>query len=255
LDNEVWEEKGAFVLAPWENPITCVIESQEAALETHSQIFQQAVMDQNKRTKMVFTDGTGYEGHIGASTACLLHGVTSERRYLGTDSQSTVYAAELNGIEMALAAARQDNKGRDSEGHTAREVIIFSDSQAAIQAVQNPQRPSGQYVLTRVYEHVRAIRSQNQRQDQHNNVNITIRWIPAHVDVAGNDINTQLLLNKKTGRNSTRWLNMRYSFVKDAAAKGYIDLERVESKANVADGFTKPLGEETFPGLITQLGM
>ncbi|KAJ5855316.1 uncharacterized protein N7529_009260 [Penicillium soppii] len=69
------------------------------------------------------------------------------------------------------------------------------------------------------------------------------------------NINTQLLLNKKTGRNSTRWLNMRYFFVKDAAAKGYIDLERVESKANVADGFTKPLGEEAFPGFITQLGM
>jgi ribonuclease HI len=69
----------------------------------------------------------------------------------------------------------------------AREVIIFSDSQAAIQAVQNPQRPSGQYVLNTIYEHVRAIQSQNQRQDQHSNINITVRWIPAHVGVAGNE--------------------------------------------------------------------
>jgi hypothetical protein len=48
---------------------------------------------------------------------------------------------------------------------------------------------------------------------------------------------------------------MRCFFVKDAAAKGYIDLERVESKANEADGFTKPLREEAFPGFIAQLGM
>jgi ribonuclease HI len=133
---------------------------------------------------MIFTDGSGYAGHIGASMASLQHGVTSQRRYLGTDSQSTVYTAELNGIEMALAAAatRDDN----AEQTTAREVIIFSDSQAAIQAVQNPQRPSGQYVLTHIYQHVRAIRSRNQDQNPNYPTNITIRWIPAHVGVDGN---------------------------------------------------------------------
>ena len=127
---------------------------------------------------MIFTDGSGYAGHIGASTASLQHGAKSERRYLGTDSQSTVYAAELNGIEMALTTAKNDNK----EQQTAREVIIFSDIQAAIQAVQNPQRPSGQYVLVLIYEHIQAIRSNN-----NNPTNITIRWIPAHVGVDGNE--------------------------------------------------------------------
>jgi hypothetical protein len=64
-------------------------------------------------------------------------------------------------------------------------VIIFSDSQAAIQAVQNPQRPSGQYVLGLIYDHVRAIRSWNQTQQ--NPIIVTIRWIPAHVGVDGNE--------------------------------------------------------------------
>ncbi|OQE61952.1 hypothetical protein PENNAL_c0275G00082, partial [Penicillium nalgiovense] len=66
---------------------------------------------------------------------------------------------------------------------SAREVIIFSDSQAAIQAVQNPQRPSGQYVLSLIYEHVRAIQSRNEQ----NPTNVTVRWIPAHVGVDGNE--------------------------------------------------------------------
>lgn len=63
-----------------------------------------------------------------------------------------------------------------------RELVVFSDSQAAIQAVRNPKRPSGQYVLTRIYDHVRAIRSQRQTP-----ISITIRWIPAHEGVPGNE--------------------------------------------------------------------
>jgi ribonuclease HI len=40
-----------------------------------------------------------------------------------------VYTAELSGIEIALAAAANKDQ------YMAREVMIFSDSQAAIQAV------------------------------------------------------------------------------------------------------------------------
>ncbi|KAJ5186134.1 hypothetical protein N7491_005997 [Penicillium cf. griseofulvum] len=179
---EQWEEKCASVLAPWEPRIPCYIENQEAAIKTHDSIYEDTACDGRNRTTMIFTDGSGFAGHIGASTATLQDRVTSQRRYLGKDSQSTVYAAELSGIEMALAETREGNTKTDlNNGHlTAREVIIFSDSQAAIQAVQNPQRPSGQYVLARIYDHVRAIRSQNQP------TNITIRWIPAHVGVDGN---------------------------------------------------------------------
>jgi len=166
--NEKWEEKRAFVLAPWEARIPCIIESQEIALKTHDVSNERAACD--KDVTMLFTDGSGFAGHIGASSVSLRNGISSQRRYLGTDSQSTVYAAELSGIEMALATARNDNK----------ETVIFSDSQAAIQAVQNPQRPSGQYVLAVIYDHVRAIRSSKTN-------NITIRWIPAHVGVDGNE--------------------------------------------------------------------
>jgi ribonuclease HI len=177
---EKWEEKQAFVLAPWEARMPCFIENQEAALESHNCIYKKAVIEGNK--DMIFTDGSGFAGHIGASMASLQHGVTSQRRYLGTDSQSTVYAAELSGIEIALAKTKKESTEIDLNGQpTAREVIIFSDSQAAIQALQNPQRPSGQYVLRQIYNHVRAIRSQNQP------TNITIRWIPAHVGVDGNE--------------------------------------------------------------------
>ncbi|KAG0152665.1 hypothetical protein PDIDSM_2470 [Penicillium digitatum] len=173
---EKWEEKQAFVLAPWETPIPCFIENQEAALKTHNALYEDTRCDQQDQASMLFIDGSGFAGHIGASMVSLQQGVSSQRRYLGTDSQSTVYAAELSGIEMALAKAKKEQ---------AREVVIFSDSQAAIQAVQNPKRPSGQYILTRIYDHLRAIRSRNQVQQEPTIV--TIRWIPAHVGVSGNE--------------------------------------------------------------------
>jgi ribonuclease HI len=91
---------------------------------------------------MIYTNGSGFEGHIGAAAVNIHNGYTviSDRRYLGIESQSTVYAAELSGIEMALDRAISDNKANMVNGiksNTAREVIILSDSQAAIQAVQN----------------------------------------------------------------------------------------------------------------------
>ena len=44
----------------------------------------------------------------------------------------------------------------------------------------NPQRPSGQYVLRLIYDHVRTLRSRF-------SINVTLRWIPAHVGVPGNE--------------------------------------------------------------------
>jgi ribonuclease HI len=169
--NETWEMKQAFVLAPWDKRITCIIENQEAAIKTHDNIHEQMTND-HLQTQMVFTDGSGFAGGIGAAMYAPLQ-PGEHRRYLGTEDQSTVYAGELNGIEMALAVARRENK--------ARNITIFSDSQAAIQAVQDPQRPSGQYVLSLLYDHIKAIRALP------NPPGITLRWIPAHVGVEGNE--------------------------------------------------------------------
>jgi ribonuclease HI len=91
-----------------------------------------------------------------------------------------VYVAELNGIEMAIA--RFVNQQQQNNKPT--KLVIFSDCQAAMQAVQNPKRSSGQFVLQSIYNHVRTLRSQTPTFDQ---IPIEIRWIPAHVGVPGNE--------------------------------------------------------------------
>jgi hypothetical protein len=45
-------------------------------------------------------------------------------------------------------------------------------------------------------------------------------------------------------KNSTRWLDMRWFFVKDAIFREKINLLRVDTKHNIADGFTKALENE-----------
>jgi ribonuclease HI len=92
-----------------------------------------------------------------------------------------VYVAELNGIEIAIA-----NLSNRPEGRRPAKTVIFSDCQAAIQAVQNLKRSSGQFVLTSIYNHVRTLRSLQQT-PTFDQIPIEIRWIPAHVGVPGNE--------------------------------------------------------------------
>ncbi|KAI9034712.1 ribonuclease H family protein, partial [Aspergillus affinis] len=85
-----------------------------------------------------------------------------------TELDSTVYVGELEGARMALDRAKPTP------------ITVFSDSQAAIQAVRNPGRPSGQYALQAIYGRIRALRSEGLEDAE-------LRWIPVHIGVKGNE--------------------------------------------------------------------
>ncbi|OGE48051.1 hypothetical protein PENARI_c033G01313 [Penicillium arizonense] len=122
---EKWEEKVAFVLPPWERRISCFMEPSEAALATHDSIIQRKRTQEGSETfSITYTDGSGLEGHIGAAAVNIHDGdtVISDRRHLGTESQSTVYAAEFSGIEMALARTISDNKANTNIIGSKRKV-------------------------------------------------------------------------------------------------------------------------------------
>jgi ribonuclease HI len=101
--------------------------------------------------------------------------------YLGTESISTVYAAELKGMQMALAIVKrviQAGASRWTE-RAARGTHIFSDSQAGLKALINPRMVSGQVFLKACLELERWCREAG--------FHVIFHWIPAHEGIDSNE--------------------------------------------------------------------
>jgi ribonuclease HI len=122
----------------------------------------------------MYTDGSGIDGEIGAAAVCpLMHQTRSV--HMGSDTLSTVYAAELQGISLALQIAQEY---ADTNGER-KEIAIYTDKQAAIWSIAKAEGRSGAYILKGIARQVQ------ERQDKGRYV--TVRWIPAHMGIPGNE--------------------------------------------------------------------
>jgi hypothetical protein len=80
------------------------------------------------------------EHKIGAAAVAPLLG-RAKKTFMGDDHTSTVYAAELKGIYLALKIAQQEI------GDSQREILIYTVNQAAIQIIERPRCRSASYLL------------------------------------------------------------------------------------------------------------
>ncbi|KAG0158785.1 hypothetical protein PDIDSM_6304 [Penicillium digitatum] len=138
-------------------------------------------MDQATKARL-YTDGSGYQGGIGAAVYPAYPYRRNEARLcnMGTDDDATVYAAELRAIEMALEVIKErfndDNEWRDCLAKSG--VVIFTDNQATLRAIQNPRMPSGQVYLEGC---LRLLEWCNDK------IQVELRWVPAHEGIPGNE--------------------------------------------------------------------
>jgi ribonuclease HI len=124
----------------------------------------------------VFSDGSGHNGHIGAA-AVLFRAGNSPRvlwYHLGTEEEHTVFEAEEVGLTLAA-------KLISSERDLHFPISILVDNQASIQSGESFYSSPGSYLADKFRRMMNRIAKDNRDFD------ITVRWIPGHSDVHGNE--------------------------------------------------------------------
>ena len=91
---------------------------------------------------------------------------------MGKDTEKTVYAAELQGIYLALQILHTSPEIRNTK------AVIFADNQSALKTIRNPGNTSGQYILAALLQLMDEVAKTRE---------IELRWIPAHLGILGNE--------------------------------------------------------------------
>lgn len=162
----------------WIPPNTRIAPDAETAIKEHDSVCETVRYTHMK----VYTDGSDIQGRVGAAAW------EPHRRWkcladIGPTDQFTVYGAELIGIWMALDMGV---KG----GDIVKKLTIFTDNQASIISSARPKHQSGQVILQKIHWLCSVLRRRG--------CEITLRWIPAHVGVPGNEV-ADTLAKRATG--------------------------------------------------------
>ena len=119
----------------------------------------------------VYSDGSELEGGVGAAAVLFDEWTqkwTSLRLHLGPAEEHTVYEAETVGAVLGTKLIRQSRRGR-RVAKSAIEGTLVRES-----------RP-GHYLTDILHSSVAATRK------KHRDLELTLRWVPGHQDVAGNE--------------------------------------------------------------------
>jgi ribonuclease HI len=123
----------------------------------------------------IFTDGSGMDNKIGASAVLYKNKIMINhlRHCLGDIKQHTVFEGEVVG---ALLASKLIEKHRG-----INYVTIYADNRALIAAITSQKPTPGHYLMDDIHNIVATLKKNRP------NLRITLKWVPAHKGVIGNE--------------------------------------------------------------------
>src|SRR4051812_1291818 len=150
------------------------------------------MVEQSRADVKIYTDGSGYEGGIGAAARLEREGseTRSLKMHLGSSKEQTVYGGETAGLLLAAELLR-------TERRPFRSVFIGMDNQAAIQATRLRRPAPGHYLLDYFHKAMHRVRRE-QGQFQ-----CTVVWTPGHCGITGNEVADVLAKEVAQGAAST----------------------------------------------------
>lgn len=185
MDIDLVERVTPHLLPPWlQGPPIHIDNSAETASATHDQLIR------SPGHLAIYSDGSGIQQKIGAAAVCPQLSITRQV-FLGTAAEGTagVYTAELQGIRLAVEIAKNQTN--------FQHITIFVDNQAAIRSTHAPGATSGQSLATLASLECGDVTRQGKQ--------LTIRWIPAHTGVVGNE------LADDAAKQATGWTPRRHT--------------------------------------------
>ncbi|CAG8624840.1 14744_t:CDS:2, partial [Acaulospora colombiana] len=136
---------------------------------------------------MVYSDGSGFDGQIGAAAVMYRNGrLTKHLQYhLGPITEHTVYEGELIGILLALELLKTIRARRPK-------VHINLDNQAAIISTLTNRPQPAHHILDEIITTIddiqrsEATRHTTRSLDKRTPIAMTINWVPGHLGIPGN---------------------------------------------------------------------
>jgi len=231
-----------YIRPPWWTPKIKVIieETKDKAKDQHDTMIEQA----EPHTAVIYTDGSSIRGNIGAA----MYSPTMQKatyQHLGKDTQYNVYISEIT----ALRLAAEELCGN----HQITECHIYTDSQAAIKAINNPRRQSGQQITKEVLDCI------DEATRTHPSLQITIIWIPSHSEIEGNEQvdreakKAALLPEISTPIKHKPMKSARTRMIKELAAKTWKNEWNSTKTARRLHRITKRRGVKSGPKLYNEI--